>query len=469
MNIENFLSRLNNPRSSGQNSWMAHCPAHDDRTPSLSVSVGDDDRILVHCHAGCATADVLDVLDLTMMDLFPDNDNYRIPTSKKPQRQLEKDEFFGTFEDFHKNPYLDLPGLVDWEELFTGPPYEQEWLAPFLIPKGKLITLFGEAKLGKSLLALEAAAAVASGRPFLGQPTIKTNVLYLDFENHPRSDIRPRLEAMGYIWEELKDCLFFLSFPQISDLNTATGGQRLYEMVTNHNIGLVVVDTIVRIIEGKENDNDTWNDLEKFAERLLKRDGVTFVRIDHPGKDVDKGPRGGSAKTGDVDLTWLLSAARDGKLRLKSIGHRFPLEHSDLILERLTTPVLRHELVTSNRKPTPSERLKFLISILDARNESSELTVEQTGEILRNLGQTVSRELVAEVARTRKEQAGIVTKNKKNTKMYPRSVEDGTWGWGLHSVPTPRRYGTRNNIVGIRIHTGKSCSASLRSTGIGNR
>lgn len=33
---------------------MARCPAHDDRTPSLSISDGRDGKLLVHCHAGCS-------------------------------------------------------------------------------------------------------------------------------------------------------------------------------------------------------------------------------------------------------------------------------------------------------------------------------------------------------------------------------------------------------------------------------
>ena len=33
--------------------WMARCPAHDDRTPSLSIRDADDGKVLVHCHAGC--------------------------------------------------------------------------------------------------------------------------------------------------------------------------------------------------------------------------------------------------------------------------------------------------------------------------------------------------------------------------------------------------------------------------------
>ena len=47
------------------------CPAHDDRTPSLRVSLGDDDRILLHCHAGCPTHEVLKAWGIFWSDLRP--------------------------------------------------------------------------------------------------------------------------------------------------------------------------------------------------------------------------------------------------------------------------------------------------------------------------------------------------------------------------------------------------------------
>jgi hypothetical protein len=47
----------------------ARCPAHDDGQASLSVGRGDG-RVLVHCHAGCATLDVLEALRLDWSDLF---------------------------------------------------------------------------------------------------------------------------------------------------------------------------------------------------------------------------------------------------------------------------------------------------------------------------------------------------------------------------------------------------------------
>ena len=39
--------------------WLCRCPAHDDRSPSLSVGTGRDGRLLVYCHAGCEPTDVL--------------------------------------------------------------------------------------------------------------------------------------------------------------------------------------------------------------------------------------------------------------------------------------------------------------------------------------------------------------------------------------------------------------------------
>lgn len=47
--------------------WSCHCPAHEDRNPSLSVGIGEDGRILVHCFAGCAQADVIAALKVRQL------------------------------------------------------------------------------------------------------------------------------------------------------------------------------------------------------------------------------------------------------------------------------------------------------------------------------------------------------------------------------------------------------------------
>ena len=50
--------------------WTCRCPVHDDHNPSLSISIGDDRRVLVHCHAGCPAEAVCAALGLQLGDLF---------------------------------------------------------------------------------------------------------------------------------------------------------------------------------------------------------------------------------------------------------------------------------------------------------------------------------------------------------------------------------------------------------------
>src|SRR5215467_14030309 len=68
MTLNEFLGRLKGVRRNGDG-WMALCPAHDDRNPSLAVS-WKDGRILLHCHAGCSPESVVAALRLRMADLF---------------------------------------------------------------------------------------------------------------------------------------------------------------------------------------------------------------------------------------------------------------------------------------------------------------------------------------------------------------------------------------------------------------
>jgi hypothetical protein len=51
--VEAALARLDGVRRAGTG-WTARCPAHEDHVPSLSVGVGVDGRLLLHCFAGCA-------------------------------------------------------------------------------------------------------------------------------------------------------------------------------------------------------------------------------------------------------------------------------------------------------------------------------------------------------------------------------------------------------------------------------
>jgi hypothetical protein len=69
VNFDAFFARLNSVRRSG-NGWVARCPAHEDRSPSLSIGRGRDGRTLLHCFAGCSIEDICAALRIRVGDLF---------------------------------------------------------------------------------------------------------------------------------------------------------------------------------------------------------------------------------------------------------------------------------------------------------------------------------------------------------------------------------------------------------------
>ena len=82
-----LLDRLEGVRQSGPGSWMAKCPAHEDRRPSLSVRELDDGRILLHDFAGCPANDVVAAVGLELADLFPERlDHHKAPTRDRLHR-----------------------------------------------------------------------------------------------------------------------------------------------------------------------------------------------------------------------------------------------------------------------------------------------------------------------------------------------------------------------------------------------
>ncbi len=66
-----LLSRLDNPRQIGPDRWQARCPAHEDRTPSLSIRITDE-HVLLFCHAGCEVSAILAALSLQWRDICPE-------------------------------------------------------------------------------------------------------------------------------------------------------------------------------------------------------------------------------------------------------------------------------------------------------------------------------------------------------------------------------------------------------------
>jgi len=76
MPIDRVLAHLEGARRVGD-SWIARCTTHEDSHPSLSIKEATDGTVLLHCRAGCSTADIVRNAGLAWVDLFPPGDRER--------------------------------------------------------------------------------------------------------------------------------------------------------------------------------------------------------------------------------------------------------------------------------------------------------------------------------------------------------------------------------------------------------
>ncbi|MFC0527826.1 bifunctional DNA primase/polymerase [Phytohabitans kaempferiae] len=255
--------------------------------------------------------------------------------------------------------------------VFSGPPPPTPpYVLADLVREGELVALASEGKAGKSLFTLDRvlSAVVEGGR----------HVLYLDAENSLR-DLHTRVHALGRADADLSG-LTYLSFPSLA-LDVPADAAELLRFVAElpslpH---LVVFDTASRFLAGKENDSEPWLAMYRQALLPLKRAGVAVLRLDHFGKDPTKGQRGSSAKTGDVDVVWELTAdeIRNGgtgaaRLQLVCTHQRSGTHEHEAVFIRtpVGAPLTRHDRVGSVAGGAlvgdPGDRVDAIVRALDA-------------------------------------------------------------------------------------------------------
>lgn len=85
--IAKVLSALDGVKKTGPDKWIARCPAHDDKRPSLSVKQADDGKVLFKCWSGCSAQAITEALGLSLADLFPGDRRSLADHSTGPMRR----------------------------------------------------------------------------------------------------------------------------------------------------------------------------------------------------------------------------------------------------------------------------------------------------------------------------------------------------------------------------------------------
>lgn len=237
------------------------------------------------------------------------------------------------------NELLQVPAgpFLDWPTFWAADTHDEEWLVDGVFAYARGHAVYAQHKQGKSLFTLWCAAQLASTRT-------DVDVIYLDYEMTV-DDVRERLEDMGHGPHSQFDRFHYWLLPDLLPLDTLEGANELLDIIdsiqTDRHLFLAI-DTTGRAVEGEENSNDTIRSFYRWTGSALKKRAITWVRLDHAGKDPTKGQRGGSAKGDDVDVVWRLQQADDGMTlwrdaaRMSWIDEQvtFAIRHDPLRYER---------------------------------------------------------------------------------------------------------------------------------------
>lgn len=74
--VHAVLTKLHGVKQTAPDRWVARCPAHADKHPSLAIKETEDQRVLMHCFSGCSIEEITAALDIDLSDLFPQGERF---------------------------------------------------------------------------------------------------------------------------------------------------------------------------------------------------------------------------------------------------------------------------------------------------------------------------------------------------------------------------------------------------------
>lgn len=231
------------------------------------------------------------------------------------------------------------PLLIDIRDMLDNPK-TSKFLVYDFIEENTTGGLIGSSGSGKSFLALDLAASVATGTDFCNSPTKGGQVIYLAGEG--RSGITKRLKA----WEQehgtsIPRDKFLISSTTITlDKEGAKTLINIIKQMNLDNVELLVIDTLARHIDGEENSNTDMGEFIAAVDEVKDELGCVAVIIHHTGhgQNTQQRARGASSFYAALDFE-LLVEKKSGVYSVKGTKdkesdvwprHEFNLESTDI-------------------------------------------------------------------------------------------------------------------------------------------
>lgn len=215
------------------------------------------------------------------------------------------------------NPGGEWLSPADFEGL---EPVPRRWVLPDWLPRGEATALFGRGGVGKSLLALQLAACVATGRNFLGVPIPEPgSVVVLSAEDDANELHRRQVainRALGLELRDLKAITWVPRSGQENDLvltgrdgttRTTPLYARLAARVRETRACLLILDNVAQLFGGDENARREVTAFANRLTRLAQENDCAVLLLGHPAKASDSEFSGSSAWDAAVRSRWLFA------------------------------------------------------------------------------------------------------------------------------------------------------------------
>ena len=240
------------------------------------------------------------------------------PPASDPElenNELDDPELVDELEDDEK----DEPEQFDLPQLFVhGSPDPRPlttWLVKHILPARGHGLLSGQWGTAKTFTAIDLAAAVATGQPFLGRVIKRqSGVLFIAAEG--ANQVRLRFDA---VWKEKcgdgKERAPFCWYEVAPTLLQKGSAEKLIAMARQAEpvlmeqyglpLGLIIIDTLAACAgyrrSGDENDNAVGQALMNVLRTVAQEIDCFVLGVDHFGKDMEAGTRGAAAKESSAD------------------------------------------------------------------------------------------------------------------------------------------------------------------------
>lgn len=183
-------------------------------------------------------------------------------------------------------PYKFLP------EILNNPIPKPAWRIEDFVPESGVTYLAAQPGEGKTMLALFMAQCISSGRKFLGKSVIPGKVIYFDAENGEVCAYdRLKRIATGYDFsdEELENMAYSI-FPNIRFDIKHPSYKVFNEFCLDFKPDVIIFDSLVRFMEGSENDSESCKMVFDYLRDWLKKNPkLSIIILHHLSKTHDGG------------------------------------------------------------------------------------------------------------------------------------------------------------------------------------